>query len=214
MTATFARFDLMVWFPRRQTLLTLAFIAVAGVLLPVPGLAIVAAALVASLQMSAPFLADEHGRMDTLYGVLPISRGAVVAGRALSLLAYYAAAAVLATAVTITMASVRGDQITVELVLIAHACAAGVVGIAMSLQLPILFRVGYSRGRLMVVYAPTIVMFGAAWLLQATGLHTPLLNALSDVPAALVIGAGLAVAVLGVLVAVGVSTRFYRTREL
>ncbi|WP_314427259.1 hypothetical protein [uncultured Microbacterium sp.] len=46
MTLAFARFDLRSWFPRRQTLLPLAFIALVGIVLPVPGMAIGAAGMI------------------------------------------------------------------------------------------------------------------------------------------------------------------------
>lgn len=213
MIAAFTRFDLMSWFPRTQTLLTLFFVAVIGVLLPIPGMAIVTAALVTSLMLSAPFLGDERGRLDTLYGVLPISRRTVVVGRALSLIAYYVTAAALATAVSVVMAIVRGEQIPTELLLIAHACAAAIVGLAMALQLPVFFRIGYSRGRFMS-YAPAIVIAGGAWLLQATGAHTPLLGAMAGVPVALIAGLGIVLGLVGAVVAISLSARLYRTREL
>src|SRR5690606_8383979 len=97
MSFAFTRFDLMSWFPRRQTLLPLAFIAVVGILFPVPGIAVAASALVTSLMLTAPFLGDERDRLDTLYGVLPISRRAIVVGRALSVLVYGVIAMIIAT---------------------------------------------------------------------------------------------------------------------
>mgnify|MGYP000956389816 CR=1 FL=1 len=168
MIISFTRLDLSAWFPRTQTLLTLLFVAVVGVILPIPGMAIVAAGLVTSLMVSAPFLGDERGHLNTLYGVLPVSRGTVVAGRALSILCYYLVAAALATVVTVVTAVVRGSQIPTELLLVAHAVSLGFIGLSMALQLPVFFRIGYSRGRLMA-YARAFVVAGGAWLLQATG---------------------------------------------
>lgn len=213
MIATFAQFDLSSSFPRTQTLLTLLFVVVIGIVLPVPGMAIVAAALVTSLMLSAPFLGDERGRLDTLYGILPISRSTVMFGRALSIVVYYVAAASLATVITVMMAVVRGNDIPSEMMLIAHACAMAVFGLAMALQLPVFFRVGYSRGRFMS-YTPVLVVAGGAWLPQATDLHLPLLETMEGVPLPLIVCLGCGLGLAGVLVGAAASAVFYRTREL
>lgn len=213
MIAAFTRLDLSSWFSRTQTALTLLLVVAVGILLPVPGMAIVAAALVTSLMVSAPFLGDEREHLNTLYGVLPVSRGTVVAGRALSILTYYVAAAVLATLVTVISAMVRGGRIEPEILLIAHAAALAFIGLSMALQLPVFFRIGYSRGRFMA-YAPAFVVAGVAWLLQATRLHLPLQDAFAGVAVAAIIGIGVLIGVLGVVVAIVVSARLYRAREL
>lgn len=211
MIASFTRLDLSSWFPRSQTLLTLVFVVVIGVLLPVPGMAVMAA--VTSLMVSSPFLGDERGHLDTLYGVLPVSRRTVVIGRALSVFSYYLVAAGLATAVTVVMATVRGDAIASEILIIAHASALAFVGLSMALQLPVFFRIGYSRGRLMA-YAPVFVVAGLAWLTQALGVQGPFVEAFDGVPIAAIAGAGAAIGVGGIICAIVVGARLYRTREL
>lgn len=213
MISAFTRLDLSSWFPRTHTLLTLLFVVVVGVLLPIPGMAIVAAALVTSLMVSAPFLSDERGRLNTLYGVLPVSRGVVVIGRALSIIAYYLVAAAAATIVTVVSAVVRGGRIDTELLLVAHAAALAFIGLSMVLQLPVFFRIGYSRGRLMA-YAPAFVVAGLAWLLQATGAHVQVGDAFEGVPVMAIAGAGALIGVVGIACAIVISTRLYRTREL
>lgn len=213
MISAFTRLDLSSWFPRSQTILTLLFIAAVGVLLPIPGMAIMASALVTSLMVSAPFLGDERGRLDTLYGVLPVSRGVVVIGRTLSIVTYYLAAVVLATIVTVISAMVRGRRVETDFLLIAHAAALAFVGLSMALQLPVFFRVGYSRGRLMA-YAPVFVVAGLAWLLQATGAHVQLQRAFGGVPVVAIAGLGALIGAIGISCAIVVSARIYRTREL
>jgi hypothetical protein len=213
MIAAFTRLDLSSWFPRTQTLLTLLFIVVVGVLLPIPGMAVMAAGVVTSLMVSAPFLGDERGHLDTLYGVLPVSRGTVVVGRALSVVSYYLVAAALATAVTFVTAVVRGTDVPGELLLIAHAAAFAFIGLSMSLQLPVLFRIGYSRGRL-ISYAPAFVVAGGAWLVQALGGSTQLQSVFADVPVPVFAGVGAAIGALGIIAAVVIAVRSYRTREL
>lgn len=211
MTFAFTRFDLMSWFPRRQTLLPLAFIVVVGIVLPVPGMAIAAAAFVTSLMLSAPFLGDERDHLDTLYGVLPISRRAVVVGRALSILAYGVVALIVATVAMLGVAAVRGTPITPELLAIGYAVAFAIIGLSIGVQLPVLFRVGYSRGRL-AVYAPTLLIAGAAWAGQAMGLIDG--DTFSAIPLELVIGASIAIGALGILIGTFTAVRLYATREL
>lgn len=213
MISAFTRLDLSSWFPRTQTLLTLLFVVVVGVLLPIPGMAIVAAALVTSLMVSAPFLSDERGRLNTLYGVLPVSRRVVVIGRALSIIAYYLVAAALATSVTVISAIVRSGRIDTELLLVAHAAALAFIALSMALQLPVFFRIGYSRGRLMA-YAPAFVVAGLAWLLQATGTHINVGDAFEAIPVMAIAGAGALIGVVGIICAIIISARLYRTREL
>lgn len=211
MTLAFTRFDLMSWFAQRQMLLALALIVVVGIIIPVPGMAIIASAFVTSMMLSTPFLGDERDRLDTLYGVLPVSRRAIVVGRALSILLYGVVALIVATVATLGVAAVRGTMIAPELLAIAYAAAFAIVGLSIGVQLPVLFRVGYSRGRLMV-YAPTILIVGAAWIAQAAGVIGG--DVLGSIPFALGLGICAAIGVLGIVVGTLVAVRLYSTREL
>jgi hypothetical protein len=213
MISAFTRLDLSSWFPRAQTTLTLLFVIAIGVLLPIPGMAIVASAVVTSLMVSAPFLGDERGRLDTLYGVLPVSRHTVVVGRTLSIIAYYLVAAALATLVTVISTLMRGGRVEPDLLLIAHAAALAFVGLSMALQVPVFFRIGYSRGRLMS-YAPVFVVVGLAWLLQATGVRAPFQAAFEAVPVVAIAAFGGLIGVIAIICAIVLSARLYRTREL
>ncbi|KNY04031.1 ABC-2 transporter permease [Microbacterium sp. GCS4] len=211
MTFAFTRLDLMSWLPRRQSLLPLAFIVVVGILLPVPGMAIVASAFVTSLMLSAPFLGDERDHLDTLYGVLPISRRAVVTGRALSIVLYGIIAMAVATVTTLVVAAARGTTVAPEVLGLGFAAAFAVVGVAVGVQLPVLFRVGYSRGRLMV-YAPALLLAAGAWISQTFGLVDG--DVIGAIPPALGLGVCVAVGVVGLVVGVAVAVRLYSTREL
>lgn len=211
MSFAFTRFDVLSWFPRRATLVPLTFIIVVGVVLPVPGMAIVTAAFVTSLMLSAPFLGDERDRLDRLYGVLPISRRAVVLGRAASILLYGLLAMVIATAATLIIAAVRGTAVTGDVLVLGYTAAFAIVGLSIGVQLPVLFRVGYSRGRL-VVYAPTILIAGAAWLAQATGLLDT--KAMASIPLGLGAGICVAIGLLGIIIGTAVAVRLYARREL
>jgi hypothetical protein len=211
MTITFARFDLASWLPRTQTLLPLAFIVAIAAILPVQGMAIVASAFVTTLLVSAPFLGDERGRLDTLYGVLPVSRSTVVAGRTLAILLLNLLAGAIATASTVVVAFVRGDELMPQVLLIANAAAFAIVGFAISLQLPVFFRIGYSRGRLMA-YAPAFAIAGLAWVGQATGVITS--NAGTPAPVAVIAAICFTIGALGVIAGCLLALRLYRRREL
>lgn len=212
MTLTFARFDLLSWALQRQPLLPLALVAAVGFALPVPGLAIVAAGLVTSVTVAVPFLADERGRLDALYGILPVSRRAVVAGRTLSLLVYSLAAAAIATIVTYIAAAFQGEAVPHDVVLMALAAAAAIVGLSLALQLPVLFRVGYSRGRF-IAYAPSMTLAGLAWIAQAVG-ATDLLPTSDHPPVAIICAAGLLFGVAGAVIGASFAVRAYRRRSL
>lgn len=211
MTFAFARFDLMSWFPQRQTLLPLALVVVVGVGLPVPGMAITAAAFVTSLMLSAPFLGDERDRLDTLYGVLPISRRAIVLGRVLSILVYGVAAMIVATIVTLSTVIARGTAVSPEVLITAYAAAFALIGLSLGVQLPVLFRIGYSRGRLMV-YAPVMLIAGGAWLAQSTGLIDS--DMITAIPLTLGVGACVVIGALSLIIGTVIAVRLYSTREL
>lgn len=211
MIFAFTRFDLMSWVPRKQTLLPLVFIVVVGIGLPVPGMAIAASAFVTSLMLSAPFLGDERDSLDTLYGVLPVSRRAIVFGRALSILAYGVVAMIIATVVTLSTAAVRGTTVAPGLLAVAYAAAFAIVGLSIGVQLPVLFRVGYSRGRFMV-YAPVLLIAGGAWIAQSTGMLNG--DVISSIPFALGVGVCVVIGVLGVVIGTVVAARLYSSRDL
>ncbi|SDQ48905.1 ABC-2 transporter permease [Microbacterium sp. cf332] len=213
-TVAFTRFDLQTWLPRKQSLLPLAFIIVVGVAVPVPGTAVLAAAFVTSFMISAPFLSDERGGLDTLYGILPISRARVVAGRTTALVIYYVICCVVAIVTTVGVASVRGNPLPAGLLgLVAVALAAGFafVGLALALQLPVLFRVGYTRGRL-VAYAPALVVAALLWLNQLTGAVE--ITSELTVPVGAVIATAIGVGLGGLLVGAFLAGRVYRAREI
>lgn len=212
MTLVFARFDLQTWMLQRQALLPLAFIAVIAVIVPVQGIAIIGAALVASLVLSTAFLGDERGNLDTLYGILPVSRRCIVIGRTLSLLAYYLLAAAMATVVTVVMAAVRSEEIAVGLILMLHAVALVIAGLSFALQLPVFFRIGYTRARYMA-YAPSATLAALAWLAQAMGAMGDLSN-VERLPVIIVVGIAAVLGTTGVAIGALAAVAAYRRRSL
>jgi len=211
MSLVFARFDLQSWLPRTQTLLPLAFIVVIGIVLPVPGMAIAASAIVTMLLVPTPFLGDERGRLDTLYGTLPVSRTSIVVGRTLAIVALNAVAVIVANASTLLVALARGGSPDPQVLLLVNAGAFALVGLAVALQLPVFFRIGYSRGRLMA-YAPALVIAGLAWIGQETGLITS--NVAPPAPIPVLAAIGFAIGLIGIIAGAVVAARLYRDREL
>lgn len=213
MILAFTRLDLSTWMLRVQTLLPLALVAVVGIIVPVPGLAIAIAGLACSITVAVPFLIDERWRLDTFYALLPISRNAIVAGRALSVLVYFTSAIVVGAAITFTVALVRGVAIDGDTLLLVSAVAVGLLGVSFALQLPVLFRVGFARGRL-VVYGPSVVIIGVGWATQNLGLLSVTGGFAAALPIPLIAGAGFALGVLGAVLGVVLAQRSYRRRDL
>jgi hypothetical protein len=213
MIAVFARLDLSTWLWKRQTLLSIALVIVFGIVVPAQGVSILAAALVTSVSVSVPFLHDERWRLDTMYGLLPVSRRAVVAGRAVSLAVYFAVAMIVAIAATIVVAVVRGNSMQGDVVLLTSALAVGLVGMSLSLQLPVLFRLGFARGRF-IVYAPPLLIAIIAWVAQATGLLSASALSVGALPIGAIATGAFVIGALGFGVAIPLASRQYAKRDL
>jgi ABC-type transport system involved in multi-copper enzyme maturation permease subunit len=170
MIGTFARFDLRNTFGQgTRVLAPLAFVAVIAIVFPLPAFAVVGAVTVGSLIASGPFLADERGRLDTLYATLPVSRRHVVIGRYVTLVVLYLVAAVIASVVSLVAAGVRGTPFDGGAFVLAHAVGFLVVSVALAVQVPFFFSVGFTRARPMM-YLPLAALVVVAWLASNSGL--------------------------------------------
>lgn len=181
--------------------------------LPVPGLGIVVGAVVAAVSASIPFQGDERGRLDTLYGIAPIDRSAVVIGRYLSMVVFAVVAVGLGTATTLVVGAVRGQDFGWPLIATMLLAAAACVGIAYAVQLPWFFALGFTRGRPMI-YIPVGIMAVVGFTAGQAGWLDDVepADVLAPAPwlAALVL---MGVVLLFVASAV-VAVRMYRRREL
>lgn len=211
----FARFDLrtMALTQPLRVLLPLLFTVVFCVTLPVPGFGIVIGAVVATVSASVPFQGDERGRLDTLYGIAPIGRTAVVLGRYCSMVVFALTAVGLGTATTFVMRAVRhqdfGWPLVGAMLLASFAC----VGVAYAVQLPWFFALGFTRGRPMV-YIPVAIIAVAGTVVSRSGWFADVGPA--DVlapPGWLAVVVCVAVVVL-LVVSAAIATRVYRRREL
>lgn len=217
MTFAFTLFDLRNFATTQpmRLIIPLAFVVVLGLTLPVPGLPIVGGAIVASLTASYHFQGDERGLLDTLYASTPVSRRAVVTGRYLSVLALSAVLIGLGTATMLVVDAVHHQGVHWPIVADMLLVAFGVVAVALSVQLPWFFAMGFTRGR-PLTYIPVGIMSIAGWIAAQSGLldGTVRFDAPATPPSALVtatvlvVGAGLLVA------SAAVAARRYQRREL
>jgi|GEM_PF-2523603 len=211
----FARFDLVAMARTQplRVLLPLLFTVVCCVTLPVPGMGIAVGAVVAAVSASIPFQGDERGRLDTLYGIAPIGRTAVVLGRYLSMLVFAVVAVGIGTATTLVMGAVRHQDIGWPIVATMLLGAAACVGISFAVQLPWFFALGFTRGRPMI-YIPVGIIAVVGFIVGQTGWFDGIgpADVLTPAPwlAALVLVAVVALFVGSAAVAV----RVYRRREL
>ncbi|GHU88048.1 hypothetical protein FACS1894202_03470 [Clostridia bacterium] len=117
-----------------------------------------------------PFAVEEKGKLDHLYLTLPVSRRSIVNGRyALSLIMLAAAYAVGIPAMLLfSGGNIRFGEIYfgVSFSMVALICsfAFAFYGLLNISMLPILFRIGYAKGKAIGFYIPVIVvglLFGA-----------------------------------------------------
>ncbi|WIE64114.1 ABC-2 transporter permease [Curtobacterium sp. MCLR17_036] len=214
--ARFTRFDLttIALTQPLRVLLPLGFIVVFSVVFPVPGTGIVMGAAIAAVSASVPFQADERGRLDTLYGIAPVGRTAVVLGRYVSMVVYAVVALGVGVAATLAVAAVRQQDVAWPFLATMLLVGAGAVFVAVAVQLPWFFALGYTRGRPMV-YIPIAVIAVGAFLVGQTGLvgssGSPAdFAAPSGAVAATVLGIGVVLLAASAALAV----RLYRRRQL
>ena len=96
------------------------------------------------------------------------------------------------------------------MLMIGYAASLAIVGLSIGVQLPVLFRVGYSRGRF-IVYAPAIVIAGAAWIAQAVGVDG---DVIGSIPLAVGLSICAIVGALGIVIGTALAVRVYSRREL
>lgn len=163
-----------------------------------------------------PFLADERGRHDLLYATLPVRRRSVVWGRHLYSLVMELTA--LIVAIVISSAFTLGTSHTLDLgfiALLAWASTA-VASLIITVQLPVLFAVGYTKSRWIVV-VPLIICLSPMVLTQIPGMSgrlTSLWPGALTPSWSLTVGAGLALAIIVLWTASAlISTRLYTKRQ-
>lgn len=212
MVLTFTRFDLAsLWAQRARLLSPVLFVVAVTLLLPLPELAALAAFAVTTLFAATPFIADERSQLDTLYATLPITRRTVVLGRYLLLLLGFVAVDLLGTGLAALGTLVRGDAVSTATLAEVQPVAFLATSVALGVQLPLFFALGYARARPMT-FVPAVVLLGPLYLAYRLGWLDNL--ALPDLSSPLVMSTA-AVGGLAVLaLSAAASARLYARREL
>ena len=196
MIARFVFFDILNFAtPVKRVAPSLFLVLVAPWAAPTPAFGIGAAAIVMSLLASNPFAADERGRLDTLYATLPLTRRDIVVGRYLALIVVYLVAAALASAAAVVVQIKSGQAVDPLLFGAVNVFSLLFFAVAISLQLPFFFSVGFTRARLMSFIPAAVLVGGAALAAQLGALNSAgVIEAVSHNLATLWIVAPIAVA--------------------
>lgn len=112
----------------------------------------------AALYVSYPFVISEKNGMDALYPTLSIKRETVVLGRYLFALAFDICAGMLGLVFTLIVPLIMQKTVIVGEMLIVALVMFIVVSIIEAVQLPIYFKLGYEKAKLMA-YLPFIGFF-------------------------------------------------------
>lgn len=161
-----------------------------------PATALVIAAVFATFLTSYPFAIADKFDLDTLYGMLPTSRRALVAGRFLLALGLYVAAAALGAVMSVGIALARDQAIATGDAALVLAISFAIFAVVVALQHPFFWAMGYTRARA-VSYVPLLALaFGGALLpllgVDPTGAPLGSPASAGGVAALLVLGGALA----------------------
>lgn len=163
-----------------------------------------------------PFLADERGRHDLLYATLPVRRRSVVWGRHLYFLVMELAALIVAIVISSAFTLATSHTLDLGFIALLAGASAAVASLIIAVQLPVLFAVGYTKSRWIVV-VPLIICLSPMVLTQIPGMSGQLANLWPGAltPAwSLTVGTSLAAAIIVLWTASAViSVRLYAKRQ-
>lgn len=215
MIVNFAVFDarnFVTTLPIRM-LLTLPFIILIGVIIPIQGAAIVCGAVVGAVSLSYFFQADEQGRLDELYALSIGSRTAVVIGRYLASVVVGLAFAMAGAVVTLASVVLRQQEPNWPVIATLFLLGCGVVTAATALQTPWFFAVGYTKGRpAFFVLIAAIALLG--WLEGKVHLLDGLTTTLTTISPALSVAAAVLAGIALLAVSATVASHLYNRRQL
>lgn len=117
--------------------------------------------IIAVLYVNYPFAVCEKNGMDALYPTLSINRRTVVLGRYLFALAFDLCAALMGLVLTFVPLSVMQKTVNVGEMMLTLLATFAVVSLIEAVQLPIYFKLGYSKAKV-VAYLPFIGFWLAA----------------------------------------------------
>lgn len=116
-----------------------------------------------------PFLADERGRHDLLYATLPVRRRSVVWGRHLYFLVMELVAVIVAIAISSAFTLATRHMLDLGFIALLAWASTAVASLIITVQLPVLFAVGYTKSRWVVV-VPLIICLSPMVLTQIPGM--------------------------------------------
>jgi hypothetical protein len=192
-----------------QLLVLLAVGVVVTATMQNPALALLVVAVFASVAGSYPFAIGDKVDLATLHGTLPVRRDAVVLGRYVFAIITFVVVMALAMVVVVVVTAAR--SLPFEPGFVAFVLVVGLVvfAVAVGIQFPLYFTMGYTRARLLS-YLPFAGIFAFVTLIVP---RLTLGGIAAIAPAAL--AAALTVVALVMLVGSAVvSCRLYRRRAL
>jgi len=181
-----------------------------------PVFAVPMAAAFTVVMVSTSFLADERGRLDILYGTLPISRTTVVLGRYASSVLVALVAVGLGDVIALIGLGLKGDAIDGGTFLLMNLVAVAILAVSLGVQLPVFFALGYTRARVAAML-PALIMLLAFTVAQSAGVLSS--SGMADLwprvsAAPVVLSVLTAAAALAVLIASALAARHvYRRRQ-
>lgn len=165
-TARMARLDVRSVAPygRAQVLVMVLVVPLFASLTGEPATAVVMAAVFATFLASYPFAIADKNDLDTLYGMLPVSRRALVAGRYVFALALYVASTLLGGVMAAVIAAIRHEPVALADAALVAAISFAIYCVVVALQHPFFWAMGYTKARA-VSYVPLLALaFGTSLL--------------------------------------------------
>lgn len=114
--------------------------------------------------ISYPFQVAEKNKLDTLYGTLPIKRNSIVFGRYLFAVGFLVVGLLIAFIGYIIITLVFGKALDFTVLSLMICLIITVALLVVSIQYPILFKYGFTKGRIWA-YVPLFIIFGLVALL-------------------------------------------------
>jgi hypothetical protein len=162
---------------------------------------------------SYPFAVGSKSNMDALYITLGLKRSNVVVGRYIFSWLTELCCALAGLIISVLMSFISGKPVELQTALILVGILFPLIVIMQSLQLPIFFKLGYTKGAV-AAYMPLLLMAAMVTILpRITKVDLDRLTLFLETRLPLVIAAGIIFTVLVVMISIGLSIRFYQKRE-
>ncbi|WP_308492572.1 ABC-2 transporter permease [Microbacterium terrisoli] len=211
----FTRFDMRTVISAApvRVLLFIIVVAMIGATIPFSGAAIVCGGYMSTIMLTYAFLIDERGNMNALYALSSVGRTAVVIGRYLTGVVFALVGSVIGLVVAFVLALVRRQTLDWSTIGFMVVITVVVTAIAIALQLPWFFLVGYTRGR-PILFVLLIVFLAFALLANKTHLLDGIATwSNATAPAGLVV-ALIAGAVVLMVASAAFANRLFARRDL